>query len=60
VGATEFVVVSTNGGSIELPVTVTEMPDDVIWLPTNSDGSSLRSELGVGQGDVVNISGGAA
>jgi NADH-quinone oxidoreductase subunit G len=60
VGATEFVVVSTDGGSIELPLAITEMPDDVIWLPTNSDGSSLRSELGVGQGDVVNISGGAA
>ena len=60
VGVTEFVVVSTEVGSIELPVTITVMPDGVIWLPTNSDGCSLRSALGVGQGDVVQLGGGAA
>jgi NADH-quinone oxidoreductase subunit G len=60
VGAAEFVVVSTDTGSIKLPVTITQMPDGVIWLPTNSEGSSLRSELGIGQGSVVRLSGGAA
>ena len=59
IGASDVVVVSTPVGSIDVPVTITDMPDDVIWMPLNSQGSSLRSELGVGQGDVVHISGGA-
>ena len=36
------------------------MPDGVVWLPANSDGSTPRAALGAGHGDVVRISGGAA
>jgi NADH-quinone oxidoreductase subunit G len=60
VGANESVVVSTDVGSIELPVTITQMPDGVIWLAQNSEGSTIRTDLGVGTGDVVRISGGVA
>lgn len=60
VGVIDSVVISAEAGSIELPVTITDMPDGVLWLPLNSEGSSLRSELGVGQGDVVQLTGGAA
>jgi hypothetical protein len=47
------VVVSTDAGSITLPVVVTAMPDGVVWLPANSDGSRPRATLGAGHGDVV-------
>ncbi len=40
------VTVSTERGSITLPALITEMPDDVVWLPTNSPGSTVRRTLG--------------
>ncbi len=54
------VTVSTDVGSLTLPLVVTAMPDGVVWLPANSDGSTPRATLGAGHGDVVRISGGAA
>jgi NADH-quinone oxidoreductase subunit G len=36
------------------------MADGVVWLPTNSPDSHVRSALGAGSGDVVRISGGNA
>ncbi len=54
------VTVSTETGSITLPLVVTAMPDGVVWLPAHSDGSTPRATLGAGNGDVVRISGGAA
>ena len=47
-------------GSISLPVLITEMPDQVVWLPMRSPGSEVRSQLGTGPGGVVTLSGGAA
>jgi NADH-quinone oxidoreductase subunit G len=52
--------VSTDAGSLTLPLVVTAMPDGVVWIPANSDGSTPRATLGAGHGDVVRISGGAA
>src|SRR6185436_4540464 len=37
-------------GAITLPVTIRDMADHVIWLPTNSPGSAVRSTLGVDAG----------
>ena len=54
------VTVSTDAGSIVLPLVVTAIPDGVVWLPANSEGSTPRAVLGAGHGDVVRISGGAA
>jgi NADH-quinone oxidoreductase subunit G len=51
--------VSTDSGALTLPVVVTAMPDGVVWLPANSDGSTPRVTLGAGHGDVVRIAGGA-
>jgi len=48
--------VSTDRGSITLPVEVTEMPDHVVWVPTNSPGSAVRATLGAEAGAVVRIS----
>ena len=41
------VTVSTARGEITLPLTVTEMPDRVVWLPLNSPGSAVHRQLGV-------------
>ncbi|OBK19753.1 NADH-quinone oxidoreductase subunit G [Mycobacterium asiaticum] len=53
------VTVSTDRGSITLPLSVTDMPDRVVWLPINSPGSAVHKDLGVTLGAVVNIGVGA-
>ncbi len=50
------VVVATGRGSITAPLLVTDMPDDVVWLPTNSARCAVRSTLGADNGAVVSIS----
>ncbi|MGW4484110.1 NADH-quinone oxidoreductase subunit G [Amycolatopsis sp. NPDC004368] len=50
--------VSTERGSITLPVEVADLPDGVVWLPGNSDGSAVRAALATGHGALVQISGG--
>ncbi|MGI8948823.1 MAG: NADH-quinone oxidoreductase subunit G [Ornithinimicrobium sp.] len=47
--------VTHGAGSITLPLVVTEMPDRVVWLPTNSTGSAVRPALGVDAGQAVRI-----
>ncbi len=42
----DAVSVSTDRGTITLPAQITDMPDDVVWLPTNSPGSTVRRTLG--------------
>jgi NADH-quinone oxidoreductase subunit G len=51
----ELVTVSTDHGSITLPLEVTDLPDRVVWLPLNSPGSSLYTALGPVVGHVVQI-----
>jgi len=50
------VTVSTHRGAVTLPLVLADLPDRVVWLPTNSAGSQVRSTLGVGSGAVVRIS----
>jgi NADH-quinone oxidoreductase subunit G len=52
------VTVATGHGAVTVPVEIAAMPDRVVWLPTNSAGSTVRSELRVGHGAVVSISSG--
>ncbi|HEX3816433.1 MAG TPA: NADH-quinone oxidoreductase subunit G [Mycobacteriales bacterium] len=49
------VSVSTERGSITLPLIIGELPDRVVWLPTNSAGSAVRRTLGVDAGAVVTV-----
>jgi NADH-quinone oxidoreductase subunit G len=56
----EPVTVSTERGEITLPAAVTEMAETVVWLPTNSPGSTVRRTLGVTSGAVVKVSRGRA
>ncbi|HEX5540058.1 MAG TPA: NADH-quinone oxidoreductase subunit G [Micromonospora sp.] len=54
----EAVTVGTDRGAVTLPAAITDMPDGVVWLPTNSPGSTVRRSLGVASGAVVRISAG--
>ncbi|MEV0842786.1 NADH-quinone oxidoreductase subunit G [Actinocatenispora sera] len=49
------VTVSTERGAITLPLRISAMPDRVVWLPTNSAGSTVRRTLGTDAGAVVSI-----
>ncbi|ADB35295.1 NADH-quinone oxidoreductase, chain G [Kribbella flavida DSM 17836] len=51
-------VVSTDAGSIRLPVVITPMTDNVVWLPTNSADSHVRRSLHADHGSIVTIAGG--
>ncbi|GAA2220101.1 NADH-quinone oxidoreductase subunit G [Micromonospora olivasterospora] len=51
----EPVTVGTDRGALTLPAAITEMPDGVVWLPTNSPGSTVRRSLGATSGTVVKI-----
>ena len=56
----EIVRVSTGSGAIMIPISVRDMADDVIWMPTNSPGSTVRSTLGVDAGTAVSLTKGGA
>ena len=52
----EPVTISSDRGEITLPTALTaDMPDTVVWLPTNSPGSAVRRTLGVLAGATVRI-----
>ncbi|TCK20238.1 NADH-quinone oxidoreductase subunit G [Pseudonocardia endophytica] len=48
--------VRSDRGTITLQVALSDLPDGVVWLPTNSPGSHVRPTLGVGHGDLVGVS----
>ena len=47
-------------GRVTLPLSVSDMPDRVVWLPGNSPGSHVHADLGASAGSVVSISPGGA
>jgi NADH-quinone oxidoreductase subunit G len=51
----DAVTVGTERGALTLPLAITDMPDAVVWLPTNSPGSTVRRSLGVPAGSLVTI-----
>jgi NADH-quinone oxidoreductase subunit G len=54
----DTLTVSTDRGSVSVPVVIAEMPDGVVWLPTNSAGCAVRSQLAAGTGSVVRLTAG--
>ncbi len=52
------VTVSTDRGGITLPAEITDLPPQVVWLPTNSPGSWTRRGLGVTSGAQVRLAAG--
>ncbi|MBN9375652.1 MAG: NADH-quinone oxidoreductase subunit G [Cellulomonas sp.] len=51
----EHVTVSTDAGAVTLPVLVTDMPDRVVWVPTNAADCAVRETLRADAGDVVRL-----
>ncbi len=51
----DLVTVSTDAGTVSAPALVTDMPDGVVWLPTNAAGLPVRSTLGAAHGAVVGL-----
>jgi NADH-quinone oxidoreductase subunit G len=49
------VTVATPTGSITVPVEIADMPDRVVWLPSNSSGCAVRRDLDVGHGALVTL-----
>ncbi|GLY98251.1 NADH-quinone oxidoreductase subunit G [Actinoplanes sp. NBRC 103695] len=54
----DLISVSTDRGTVSLPAAITDLPPQVVWLPTNSPGSTVRRSLGVNSGAVVRLSAG--
>ncbi|NLG46372.1 NADH-quinone oxidoreductase subunit G [Gordonia sp. (in: high G+C Gram-positive bacteria)] len=52
--------VRADHAAIDLPLTITEMPDRVVWLPMNSPGSRVCPMLNVAPGALVTIEPAAA
>jgi NADH-quinone oxidoreductase subunit G len=47
--------VGTARGTITLPLVIADLPDNVVWVPEHSAGSSIHRDLGAGAGSVVRI-----
>jgi NADH-quinone oxidoreductase subunit G len=54
------VTVGTDRGAITLPALLTDMPEGLVWLPTNSPGATVRRALGATSGAIVRLSARAA
>jgi NADH-quinone oxidoreductase subunit G len=53
------VVISTDKGSIELPVRIADVVDGAVWVPMSSERSRLLS-IGARHGSAVRVTGGTA
>jgi NADH-quinone oxidoreductase subunit G len=55
VAAGGSVAVATDRGTLVLPVVIDDLPDRVVWLPTNARGCAVRPTLGAVSGDIVRL-----
>ncbi|MCW2495486.1 NADH-quinone oxidoreductase subunit G [Jatrophihabitans sp.] len=53
--AGDQVSLSTSAGVLVLPAIVDELPDGVVWVPSNARGSAVRATLGAGHGATVSL-----
>ncbi|MFE4214573.1 NADH-quinone oxidoreductase subunit G [Streptomyces sp. NPDC056844] len=51
----DLLAVTGPGGTTELPLAVTEMPDRVVWVPLNSVGRGVPADTGARPGGLVRI-----
>ncbi|HWG94589.1 MAG TPA: NADH-quinone oxidoreductase subunit G [Mycobacteriales bacterium] len=60
VGAAEgdLVTVSSDRGSVTLPLVVADLPDRVVWVPMRTPDAAVRRDLAVLPGSVVRLSAG--
>ncbi len=60
VGAGDDLSVSTDRGTIVAPVLIADVPDRVVWLPTNARGCAVRASLGAVHGSLVRLANASA
>jgi NADH-quinone oxidoreductase subunit G len=62
IGAAEGspVTVSTDRGSVTLPLVVADLPDRVVWVPMRTPDTAVRRDLAVPPGSVVRLSAGGS
>jgi NADH-quinone oxidoreductase subunit G len=53
--AGDAVTVTTDRGSLTLPLVVADLPDDVVWVPTRTAGAAVRTDLAAQHGDRVRV-----
>ncbi|WP_072688032.1 NADH-quinone oxidoreductase subunit G [Rhodococcus marinonascens] len=51
----DSVTVTTERGTVTLPLVITDLPDQVVWLPMNSPGSAVYRQLTATTGSLVHI-----
>jgi NADH-quinone oxidoreductase subunit G len=51
----DTVTVSTDAGSLRVPVQIGNLPDGVVWLPTNAAGCAVRATLRAVHGSPVRL-----
>jgi NADH-quinone oxidoreductase subunit G len=56
----EPVTVSSDRGSVTLPLVVADLPDRVVWVPMRTPDAAVRRDLAVSPGEVVRIRPGGA
>jgi NADH-quinone oxidoreductase subunit G len=49
------VTITGDRGSVTVPLEIAEMPDGVVWLPTNSAGCAVRRDVAAGTGARVTV-----
>ncbi|MCU1623633.1 MAG: NADH-quinone oxidoreductase subunit [Frankiales bacterium] len=49
------ITVTTERGSLTLPLVVAALPDDVVWVPTRTRGAAVRTDLAAQHGDRVRL-----
>jgi NADH-quinone oxidoreductase subunit G len=51
----DLLAVTGTKGTVRLPLSITEMPDRVVWLPLNSTGGGVATDTGALPGSLVRI-----
>ncbi|MCW2543647.1 MAG: nqo3 [Frankiales bacterium] len=54
------VTVSTDAGSLTLPLVIADLPDAVVWVPTRTAGAHVRTDLAAAHGSRVRLAKGGA
>jgi NADH-quinone oxidoreductase subunit G len=53
--AGEQVAVSTERGAVVVPIEIADLPDQVVWLPSNARHCAVRATLGAAHGSIVTL-----
>ena len=54
-GATLQISAEGSDGQLSIAAQIADLPDGVVWLPSNAAGAGLRATLAVGHGDRITI-----